>query len=308
MDGVGGQPAWAWIFILEGLATVVAGVMSFWIIVDLPQDAKFLTEAERTVVIRRLQGDAQFSAAGEKLKWKYIKQSLTEWKTYLAMIVFAGIDMPLYTIALFLPSIINQLGYTATPANLLTVPVYVAACICTCGVGFLADRYSKRGLFNLIFLSIAVIGYVILLASRNAKLSYIATFLAACGVYPCASNTVAWVSNNVEGSSKRSVSLAMLVSSGNIQGVISSNVYRANQAPRYTLGHSLVLMYIAIGIVSTLLLRFTLNAENARRDRGERDELVDNQDGGRAVNGHFSSMDEAKREKGDKWSGYRYTL
>jgi len=32
MDGVGGYPAWSWIFILEGLATVVAGVLSFWII------------------------------------------------------------------------------------------------------------------------------------------------------------------------------------------------------------------------------------------------------------------------------------
>lgn len=34
-------------------------------------------------------------------------------------------------------------------ANLLTVPVYVLACICTCTVGFLADRYGNRGLFNL---------------------------------------------------------------------------------------------------------------------------------------------------------------
>jgi hypothetical protein len=84
MEGVGGKPAWAWIFILEGLATVVAGAMSFWIIVDFPDDAKFLTVAERTVVIRRLQGDNQFSAGGERLKWKYIKASLTDWKTYVS--------------------------------------------------------------------------------------------------------------------------------------------------------------------------------------------------------------------------------
>ena len=46
MDGVGGKPAWAWIFILEGLLTVVAGAMSFWIIQDFPDTAKFLTEEE----------------------------------------------------------------------------------------------------------------------------------------------------------------------------------------------------------------------------------------------------------------------
>ena len=83
MDGVGGKPGWAWIFILEGLVTVIAGFLSFWIIQDFADTAKFLTDAERTVVIRRLQSDSQHSAAGEKFEMKYIWQSLSDWKTYL---------------------------------------------------------------------------------------------------------------------------------------------------------------------------------------------------------------------------------
>ena len=83
MDGVGGKPGWAWIFILEGLVTVVAGFLSFWIIQDFPDNAKFLTDVERTVVVRRLQRDDQHSAAGEKLKVKNIWQSLSDWRTYL---------------------------------------------------------------------------------------------------------------------------------------------------------------------------------------------------------------------------------
>jgi len=83
MDGVGGKPGWAWIFILEGLATVVAGFLSFWIIQDFPDSAKFLTDVERTVVVRRLQTDDQHSAAGEEFEMKYIRQSFTDWKSYL---------------------------------------------------------------------------------------------------------------------------------------------------------------------------------------------------------------------------------
>ncbi|KAI6041325.1 major facilitator superfamily domain-containing protein [Pisolithus marmoratus] len=308
MNGVGGKPAWAWIFILEGLVTIIAGAVSFWIIVDFPDDAKFLTEEERTAVIRRLQGDDQFSAAGEKLKWKYIKASLTEWKTYVAMFVCGGITMPMYAFALFLPSIINELGYKATSANLLTVPVYAVACTCTCTVGFLADRYGNRGLFNLACLCVALTGYIILVASRDAKLSYFAVYLAACGIFPCSSNTTAWVCNNVEGSYKRSVSLAMVISWSNIQGIVSSNVYRANQKPWYPLGHGLVLMYIVTGLIATLTLRYILKKENDRRDRGERDELIEGMNGGHEGNGRYSSVEEAKREKGDNWSGYRYTL
>ena len=46
---------------------------------------------------------------------------------------------------LFIPSS----GYTATPANLLTVPVYTLACIVTCAVGVIADRYGQRGFINM---------------------------------------------------------------------------------------------------------------------------------------------------------------
>ena len=83
MDGVGGKPAWAWIFILEGLITVLAGAASFWIIQDFPDTARFLTEEERTFVIRRLQADDQHSAAGEDLRWHYIWRSLLDWKTWV---------------------------------------------------------------------------------------------------------------------------------------------------------------------------------------------------------------------------------
>ena len=128
MDGVGGKPGWTWIFVLEGLATIVAGFLSFWIIQDFPDNAKFLSDAERTVVIRRLQNDNKHSAAGEKLRMKYILQSLTDWKTYLTskevlsflqpqlvrfpllVLIYAGIDAPLYAFALFLPTIINQVS------------------------------------------------------------------------------------------------------------------------------------------------------------------------------------------------------
>ncbi|KAH9893416.1 MFS general substrate transporter [Cubamyces lactineus] len=311
MDGVGGKPAWAWIFIIEGLVTVVAGFMSFWIIQDFPDTAKFLTEAERTVVVRRLQSDDQYSAAGENLRWHYIWRSLLDWKTWIGMLLYTGADGPLYAFSLFLPSIINQLGYKATPANLLTVPVYAVACIVTCVVGFVADRYGCRGYLTMLCLSVGAAGYIILIASRNAALSYVAVYLAACGIYPTIPNIIAWVSNNVEGSYKRSVSLAMVISFGNINGAVSSNVYRARDAPWYTLGHGIVLMYIGIGLVMSVIYFVYLKRENARRERGERDEIIKGVNDHRselARNGTYASVADAKRDKGDEWSGYRYTL
>ena len=49
MQGVGGKVGWAWIFILEGLLTVLCAFASYWIISDFPGKAKFLSEAESTL-------------------------------------------------------------------------------------------------------------------------------------------------------------------------------------------------------------------------------------------------------------------
>jgi hypothetical protein len=85
MAGIGGRPGWAWIFILEGLATVLCAGASFWLVQDFPQAARFLAPAERVWVVRRLQADAQFSAAGERFRAAAVWAALRDWKTYLAM-------------------------------------------------------------------------------------------------------------------------------------------------------------------------------------------------------------------------------
>ncbi|KAJ7623133.1 MFS general substrate transporter [Roridomyces roridus] len=310
MNSVGGRPAWAWIFILEGLATIVVGIASFWVVQDFPDspNVKFLTEAERTFIIRRLQGDDQFSAAGEKLRMANVMASLRDWKTWLNLVQLMGCDMPLYAFSLFLPTIIDQLGFRATAANLLTVPVYAFAAIVTCSVSLYADKYGRRGYCNIVMLSVGGAGYIILIASRNAALSYFAVFIATCGIFPVVPNTVTWVANTYEGSYKRGVSLAMAISMGNLNGAVSSNVYRAVDRPWYRLGHRLVLMYICIGIISNAAFLILLKRENARRDRGERDEVIGPdtlEDNG---NGRFATVEDAKRAKGDNWSGYRYIL
>jgi hypothetical protein len=54
---------------------------------------------------------------------------------------------------------------------------------------------------------------------------------------------------------------------------------------------------------------YFLRKENARRDRGERDEIIDGDDEhGYEVNGRYESVEAARIDKGDEWSGFRYVL
>ena len=74
----------------------------------------------------------------------------------------------------------------------------------------------------------------------------------------------------------------------------------------------LVLMYICFGVIMSIAYIFLLKRENARRDRGERDEIIENQvethDPRNEKNGRYATVDEAKKDKGDEWSGYRYVI
>ncbi|RPA95841.1 MFS general substrate transporter [Choiromyces venosus 120613-1] len=275
MDGVGGKRGWAWIFILEGLATALIGVISFWVVVDFPDDAKFLSPEDRARVLRRLRDDQQSSAEHEDFKMLYLWQALKDWKTYTGMLIYMGVDGSLYAFSLFLPSIIKEMGYSATRAQLMSVPPYAAACILTILIGWWADRTNRRGFFNIATSLLGVVGFSILLGSNSAALSYVAVFLGALGIYPCIPNTITWVSNNVEGVYKRGVTLGFVIGWGNLNGVMSSNVYRQVDAPHYRLGHGVVLGYLAIGLLGGSVLNWLLlRRENEKRRGGERDVWV----------------------------------
>lgn len=88
--------------------------------------------------------------------------------------------------------------------------------------------------------------------------------------------------------------------------------YRANDKPWYPLGHGIILAYIVIGWVSSFALRIVLKAENAKRERGDRDEIIEGAPtGGKENNekaGEYETVEAAREDKGDQWSGFRYSL
>ncbi|KAI0304577.1 MFS general substrate transporter [Russula brevipes] len=310
MNGIAGRPGWAWIFIVEGSMTILVACASPWIIQDFPETAKFLTETERVYIIRGLKADQRFSAGGEKFKLKYLRQCLTDWKTYVTMGICIGTGGPLYAFALFIPTIIHQLGFKATAANLLVVPPYALGCLVTLAVGIVGDRVGHRGYITLGLFGTAFVGYMILAVSRSAALSYFAVFLAAASLFPVIPITQAWISSNIEGSYKRGTVVAIIFTVGNLNGAVTSNVYRARYQPWYTLGHWIVLAYIAVGWLSALTYTVFLRRENEVRDRGERDEVIDgiSNPNAKLHNGRYGSVTEARIEKGDTWSGFRYTV
>lgn len=275
LDGKRGYRGWAWIFIVEGALTVVLGFISFFMVHDFPDAARFLSPADRVRVIRRLKLDQQSSAGHEEFQTTYLWAALRDWKMWVGMAIYMGCDMPLYAFSLFLPSIIVNLGWggTVVHSQLMSVPPYAAAAILTITIGYVADRTRARGLCNILTSLLGVVGFSMLIGSSSPGVQYAGTFLAALGIYPCIANTITWVANNTEGVYKRGVVLGFVIGWGNLNGIVSSNIYFA--PPRYFAGHGVVMAYMVVFLFGgSVLMTVLLRRENARRKRGERDGWV----------------------------------
>lgn len=263
---------------------------------DFPDTATFLSTEDRQRVLRRLEADSQSSSRHEDFSWKPIKDSLTDWKTYGYMVIYMGCLCPLYAFSLFLPTIVSGMGYTNTRAQLLSVPPYAVAACVTIFVGWFADRTRWRGYSNIAVVLSGIVGFSMLLASQNPHIQYAGTFLGAIGICkflkasvftakdtneyvlvdPTIANTISWISNNVEGVYKRGITIGTAVGWGNLNGVVSSNIYIKAERPRFTTGHSVILAYQIVCLLGgSVVMHLALRWENAKRRRGERDYLVE---------------------------------
>ena len=88
------------------------------------------------------------------------------------LICMAGF-CPIYSFALFLPTIIKNMGYTANNAQLISVPPYVCACFFTIVASYVADRYRKRGVFLLGFQLVGILGFSLLVGMCSTQAQYL---------------------------------------------------------------------------------------------------------------------------------------
>jgi cyanate permease len=141
--------------------------------------ARFLSETERTEVQRRLREDT--GHLSNEFNMKYVWQAVGDWKIYIHMLICMAGFCPIYSIALFLPTIIKNMGYTSNTAQLMSVPPYCFACIFTIAASWYADRVRQRGIFLLGFQLVGILGFGLLVGTSKSSAQYAGTILAAIG-------------------------------------------------------------------------------------------------------------------------------
>lgn len=128
---------------------------------------------------RRLKEDS--GHLSDDFDLKYVRQALGDWKIWVHMLLLMSMFTAVYSFALFLPTIIKNMGYTSNEAQLMSVPPYVMACVATITGSYFADRLGQRGPFMLGFMVVAVVGFALLVSTDRPGVQYAGTIFAAIG-------------------------------------------------------------------------------------------------------------------------------
>jgi len=226
--------------------------------------------------------------------------------------MYIGIAQPFYSLALFVPTIIAALGYTNANANLLSVPPYVLGFITTIVTALISDKLCVRGPFIIGWMTIVIVGYIIIISDVSAAVKYFAVFLTVAGVSPCISTCITWIGNNFGPSYTRAAAMGIFFSLGNSAGIVSSNVYPANTGPRYIEGHAVAIGFSGLAIITAIIMIIYNRTENARRDKAYGQVNPDGSDasplkvGEKSRWGLGNLSDAEVIELGDRHPAYRY--
>src|SRR5690606_5011183 len=107
LNGVGGWAGWQWLFFIEGLPAIIMGILVLWVITDEPAKAKWLTEAERAVVIHN--GKVEHSQRSLELG-RTIGTTLRDPRVYILSLAYFTFIAAIYAIGFWLPAMLKDAG------------------------------------------------------------------------------------------------------------------------------------------------------------------------------------------------------
>ncbi|KAI8934254.1 hypothetical protein NX059_008998 [Plenodomus lindquistii] len=213
MDGIRGYRGWRWLFILEGLLTVLVSFAFFFLLPNFPEEVKWLTEEERTYVRARLAIDQGNSARERPLKLRDVGNVFRDPKIFVGGLMYFGLIVPAYGYAYFSPTIIRSYGYSPIQTQLYSVPPWAAAFGFSMVLAWFSDRFKHRFLFAIFAICVAIVGFAILISVHdNRSVQYGALFLVTSGAYSAMPIIVCWFNMNLGGHHRRAVGSAWQVS------------------------------------------------------------------------------------------------
>ena len=141
MNGLGGLKGWQWLFILEGVPTVLLGIVCLFFLTDRPSQARWLSEAQRTWLNQRIEGEAAKRKAIGHLSLLQLARN----KYFIVMAVVAsGASAAGTSLSIWQPQLLKTFGLTTLQTGFVNSIPYGLATIAMILWGRHSDRTRER--------------------------------------------------------------------------------------------------------------------------------------------------------------------
>jgi D-galactonate transporter len=213
---VGGLAGWQWLFLLEGIPSILMGIAVLLYLDNDIREAKWLTENERELLLRNLKGEEQKKAhlsVGRTLR--------NPWVLLFSAIYFC-ISMGLYGVGFWLPQIIKNTGVkNPLGIGLLTSIPYACAAIAMILVGKSSDRSGERRWHFAICALVGGVGLILsTLFPSNVSAAIVMLSIGTAGIL--SSFPLSWtMPTAMLAGSAAAAGIAMVNSIGGLAGFVS---------------------------------------------------------------------------------------
>lgn len=260
LAGSHGLAGWQWLFLVEGVPTVVLGVIAYFYLDDKVQDATWLTEEQKGIIERKL-----IEEKPEGLLHS-VKDGLLNPKILLVSAVYFFYTMGLYGVSFWLPSLIKTSGVSDPfHVGLLTAIPYAGGSLAMVLVSRSSDRMGERRWHLIVPGLIGAAGLAMSVVFSNSTVpAMIALTIGTMGVMTTISQF--WVLPPAFlGGAAAAAGLAFANSVGSISGVVSPSLIGIVKTATGSAGAGVLALSVSLVIGGALVLFVPPALVNRRR-------------------------------------------
>lgn len=259
---------WQWVFLIEGLFTLLIGVLSYFMMPASAVQTKawfrphgWFTDREEKIVVNRVLRDDPSKGDmnnREPVRFKELLKALFDYDLLPIYLIRFFADLCNSPVSAYLTLTLRHLGFNSFNTNLLTIPSNVLTIISMLIFGHLSEVFKSRALM---LGSIPLWVGILLLPLRFWNGSQInvwptyAILTLLLGYSPSWPVSIAWTSANSNSVRNRAVSSAVVNIFSQAAGIAGSNIYRSDDSPLYHRGNTNLIIISFIGVLVAIVSR-----------------------------------------------------
>ncbi|KAK9446555.1 major facilitator superfamily domain-containing protein [Limtongia smithiae] len=274
MDGVKGYEGWRWLFLIEGIITLFAGLLAYGMMLPAPTKSKswfrgkngWFSEREELILVNRIlrddpsKGDMHNRQA---LTFQTLGLALSDYDLWPIYIIGLTFQMSTTIVSTYLSITLKGLGFTTFQTTLMGLPYTVAGLFTMIAVSYSSQYFNER-CFHGIFSQLWALPELVALRTFTADTARWSKYAATTVLLARPSThavQVAWTSQISNSVRTRTVSSAVYNITCQIGSIISNYIYRSDDSPLYKRGNQDLIAicvmncFVYLGVKAYYILR-----------------------------------------------------